>query len=63
MTDIEKAEAKIQQLIACIDTEDGSIISDLIAEAVKEYGELRDEAGYDRGWNAGADAYQPCCHD
>lgn len=53
MTDIEKVEARIQQLLSEIDYGHNAILPDLIAEAVKEYGELRDEAGYDRGWDAG----------
>lgn len=49
MTDAEKMEAKIQQLIAGIDTDYDSILPDLIAEAVKQYGELRYDEGYDAG--------------
>lgn len=50
MTDIEKIEAEIQQLLAMISVEGcDSVFTDLIAEKVKEYGELR----YDAGWDAG----------
>lgn len=56
MTDIEKIEAEIQQLFAMIASDYDSILPDLIAEKVKEYGELRDDAGYDRGWSAGQDS-------
>ncbi len=52
MTDAEKIEAEIQQLIAGFDTDYDSILPDLIAEKIKVYGELR----YDRGWDDGYEA-------
>ena len=53
MTDVEKMEMKIQQLLASFPSDYDSILPDLIAEAVRQYGELR----YDQGYDAGADAY------
>ena len=57
MTDIEKIEARIQQMLREVSIEgcDPAFV-DLIAEVVKEYGELRDEAGWARGWDAGHDS-------
>jgi hypothetical protein len=50
MTDAEKIEAEIQQLLATISVEGcDSVFTDLIAEKVKAYGELRYDEGYDAG--------------
>ena len=57
MTDIEKAEAEIQQLLADINSGFDATLLDLITEKIKAYGQLREDVGWDHGFEAGMDHY------